>query len=165
MATAMLIPPASLQAMRALNEANLPHTCQVQSVTIASGSGGTHTETWTTVATYDARMTPISQDEQIVADAPAGAVVWRVALPAGTPVTRSNRLVVSGVDALGADWEKTLDVIGVRGPKAAEMMRSVVGAEVGGTTSAPPVAGTAYSDGGAFSDGGSFSDGILAGVS
>ena len=133
----VLFPPSVLAQMRALNEANLPHSCQVLESTTTKAEGGTHVESWTPVGVYPARMTPVSQDEQVVADQATGAAQWRVALPAGTPVDVKHRLVVSGIDAAGVGWVKTLDVIAVAGPRAGEMMRTVIGLEAWFSTLVP----------------------------
>ena len=133
----VLFPPSVLAEMRALNEANLPHSCQVLESTSTKAEGGTRVESWEPVGVYAARMTPVSQAEQVVADQTTGAAQWRVALPAGTPVVTANRLVVSGIDAAGVGWVKTLDVIAVAGPRAGEMMRTVIGLEAWFSTLIP----------------------------
>ena len=126
----LLIPAAALAQLRVLNEANLPHSCQVQQATVTKGDGGTHTEAWATVRTYDARLTPVSRTEEVIAEAPTDVALWRVVLPAGADVTNVNRLIVSGVDAAGEQFTKTLDVLSVAGPRVTEMMRIVMGSEV-----------------------------------
>ena len=128
--SATLISPSALARMRALSEANMPYSAAIQEQVDTVGEGGTHTLGWATVATVACRLSVPSADERIVAEQPSGRTQWLLVLPAGTAITAKQRAVVTGADAAGNTFTKTLEVLGVNAPLVFEVYRRVVAEEV-----------------------------------
>ena len=128
--SATLISPSALARMRALSDANMPYSAAIQSFIDTSSEGGTHTQDWATVATVACRLSVPSADERIVAEQPSGRTQWLLVLPAGTEITAAERVVVTGTDAAGNAFTKTLQVLGINAPLLFEVYRRVVAEEV-----------------------------------
>ena len=131
--TGPLFPASTLDHLRAMNEANLPHTCQRYRNTSGYGPGGVVTAGWAAhEAPVECRATPsgVTAAERSRADQVEGVATYTVVFPAGTDVLEADRLVVTGQDPDGSAWELRLEVLGVAGPRANEVMRKAA-CEVG----------------------------------
>lgn len=127
----MLFPQSALDAMAAESERNLPFNCDVQAPGTGVDARGAPTENvYASVFTTKCRTAPVTQPtEGVSADVLQSVSVFLVVFPRGTDVRENHRLVVTGTIA-GIPFTQTLDVIGVRGPRANEVQRSVVAKEL-----------------------------------
>lgn len=93
-----------------------PDTVTLQSKNTTSDGLGGLIETWTTVGTYAARVTPISmqQAEENLGSKLVDGTYFRVAVPRGTAVQIDNRVQYSGL---------TLSVEAVEAPRSVEIER------------------------------------------
>lgn len=129
-----LFPEGSVQSFRAINEANLPHVCQVRALALGGRSGGVASETWSDVdAPFACRVraqgAPV---DTLSADQLRKATGYVVVVPVSvTSITRKHRLLVTG-SLEGVDWSLLLQVVGPIGPKLAQTMRRYLCSVVSG---------------------------------
>lgn len=124
-----ILQDSTLDVLRQLSEDNLLHTAQIQNKTSVRGPGGITTYTWATALTVPCRLASITAEERLIGDQKIGRATWYVILPAGTPVTELQRILVSGSTEVGGvtvAWTETLSVVGVPFPRANEAMRKVL---------------------------------------
>jgi hypothetical protein len=124
MAMSPLFSGAAVATMRAVQEANLPHSCQIQAAALGGRQGGVATATWANVGdVVPCRVRVAGMGEVLSADQLKNVSRYDVTLPITVlTVTRKNRLVVSG-SFEGVDWTMTLAIEGPIGPKLAQSMR------------------------------------------
>lgn len=97
--------------LRGLNESMMPDSAAIQRLTETASGDGT-SESWATVATVACRLSPngSAATEALGAGLSVrSAANWRVALPAGTDVRSSDRLVINA---------RTFEVAGVLGGRS-----------------------------------------------
>jgi len=101
----------------------LPDTVGLTRPTTASDGLGGQSSTFTLVASYAARVTPINvqQAEEEVGARFEDGTVYRFAFPAGTDVRNTDRLTYSG---------STFSVEAVRAPRSVEVERVVYAKKV-----------------------------------
>lgn len=129
--TAPLFTPADLAEMRALNEANLPHSGVIQSAATSSAGGGETTTVWSTVATEPCRLSPATPaQEQLTAGAVREIKDFYVVFAQDVVVSANNRVTVTH-DIPGLSSPVTLEVTGVAG-RSFEMLRKVTATIVAG---------------------------------
>lgn len=119
--TIPLHPPATLAAMRALNEANLPDLCAVYDAVETRLPGGVVTREPSPTPTQTGlrcRLSPAGDPAEVVAAGQEiGRQSWILVLPAGTTISREARVVVTAGDG---SWTRTLEVVGARSPRSYE---------------------------------------------
>lgn len=106
-------------------ERSMSTTVVIQRLTTASDGEGGQTQTWNTLSTTIGRIGGADQrlpSEQVEAGQLTGIQQWIVALPAGTDVALSDRLVAQGI---------TYQVVGLQAPMTYEIERRVIGVRVG----------------------------------
>lgn len=133
MATPLISEPARAQ-MRAIQEANMPHTCQVVAVGLGGRVGGVAAETPANVgAPFSCRVAVAgTATEALTADQLRNATRYEVTVPlAVTSITPAHRLNVSG-NLDGVAWAMTLEVVGPIGPKLAQSVRRYLCAPLSG---------------------------------
>ena len=123
-------PASSVAFLAGVSERALPFTAAIQHFGTSKAPGGTHVETWVTDRTVACRLAMPEPDETIIAAAPTGRARWILILPRGTPIAAGNRVIVTGEDVAGTSFTKTVSVLGVEAPLAAEAMRRALVEEV-----------------------------------
>lgn len=116
--------PAKAQ-MRAVLEANMPHTAQVVAVNLGARIGGVASETPANVgAPFNCKVSVAgTASELLTADQLRNATRYEVMVPLSvTTITPRHRLAVSG-NLDGVAWNLTLEVVGPIGPKLAQTVR------------------------------------------
>jgi CRISPR/Cas system-associated exonuclease Cas4 (RecB family) len=134
MPTPPMFPDAAIATMRAVQEANLPHSCQIKAQTLGARTGGVASETWNNVGAPVACRARVqgSPFEQLTADQLRNTTRYEVVLPISvTEVTRKHRLEVTGEFA-GVTWTLLLQVEGPLGPKLAQTMRRYLCSPISG---------------------------------
>lgn len=129
-----LFPDSAVQTMRAVHEANLPHTCQIKAAALGGRVGGVASETWADVGAPISCRVSIAggAGEQLTRDQLSNVSRYEVVLPVTvTTITRKNRLQVSG-DFNGIAWSMLLKIDGPVGPKLAQVMRRYLCSVVSG---------------------------------
>jgi head-tail adaptor len=105
-----VITASELTAMRADLTASMPGTVTVSRVTLTSDGMGGQSESWATVGTAVARVSPNGAGlDDIVGGEVINQTPWVVTLPAGTSVTERDRLVYEG---------QTFEVIRTNNPRS-----------------------------------------------
>lgn len=113
-----LLPAETLAELRALNEANLPHTCAVTfQQTTGTRVGGALSAPPTPTAVLPAgtpcRLVPLKlrgATEQLAADQPFLSDPWALVFRIGVVIPEGALATVSGTDALGAPWTRLVRV-------------------------------------------------------
>lgn len=125
-----LFPESTLAQMRAINEDNLPHSCQVYRNTSGYGPGGVVTEGWAAhgapIPCRAAPMNTTAAAERIAGDQVEALTRYIVAFRHSADVTAEDRLVVTGVNPDGGAWELRLEVVTPPGPRVDEVLRKAV---------------------------------------
>ena len=89
----MLTQP-EIDAMRATVASALPDWAAIQRVQRVADGGGSFTETWSTVARTRARLSPMSESEQVFAERVVERADWTLTLEASVQVTTADRVMV-----------------------------------------------------------------------
>jgi uncharacterized protein DUF6093 len=129
-----LLPDVDAAEMRAMQQENMPHTCALYNVTETTNSEGATSMTRVQPAVYSGpcRLSSMGDVklEQVLAGAISAPDRYRVILPAGTLVARTQELDVSGVtrtDDGNIAFAMTLDIEGIEpGNTAIEITRKAV---------------------------------------
>lgn len=131
----MLIPPATVAMLQQLNAANLPHSAQVQAQTPNRQPGGVDVLAWTPVATLPCRLSApgSTPQERLRADQIEAVVAATVVFAAGASVHTAHRLIVSGVDAVGAPFTTAPLYVVAMAPKTSPQAMHKVECSAAGT--------------------------------
>lgn len=144
--TAPLFSPDALRAMRSWHTGTLTSRARIDAPRAGLGStgqGGANVggRAWVTVAdVVPCRMAPLDPaSESAQADQTVNINRWVVAFDLeGPPVSEGDRLTVTGTDAVGGAWTRSVLVIGSRTPRTYSAMRSYICQDVGpGMAGAP----------------------------
>jgi hypothetical protein len=125
---------AAIAQMRVVQEANLPHVCQIMALALGGRVGGVAAETWNAAGAPFACRVRIqgAPFASLSADQLRSATRYEVVVPITvTTITRKHRLQVSG-SLEGVDWSLLLQVEGPLGPKLAQTMRRYLCSVVSG---------------------------------
>lgn len=131
-----LLSPQRLAAIARRWEANLDCTAIVLPQTQLAGPGGITELSYPEpdvvgLTSYRCRIQSASApDEGTVADQERSKMWWKVTLPVVSRLRPTDRLYVSGSDAKGNRWTRTIEVTGAQGPRTWEARREVLGWEV-----------------------------------
>lgn len=107
-----------LEALRGIQNDNMPHRCRLEAKTSVELPTGGTTDTWTPYAqNLPCRLAPISGSEL-----PRGLVLtpetnYRLTLPYGQAVAPQDRAVVTG-ETNGVEWTQTIGFTFIDVPKA-----------------------------------------------
>ena len=128
----LLFTPADLAEMRALSEANLPHSCDVQHGTRTREAGGTYTTNWTVEQNdVPCRLATIGTPaERLSAGSLREIKEFEVVFPYGTWINPERRLVITH-DIPDLASPLTLYVSGSPA-RTSEMQSAVIGTTEGG---------------------------------
>jgi hypothetical protein len=129
-----LFSDAAIATMRAVQEANLPHTCQIKAQAAGARVGGVLSDNWQDVGVPVKCRVRVqgSPFEQLTSDQLKNGTRYEVVLPVTViVVTRKHRLEVTG-DFAGVAWTILLQVEGPLGPKLAQAMRRYLCSPVSG---------------------------------
>lgn len=129
--TLPLIPDESLAELRAISEANLPHTAEIIGVGDSTREpGGIYVNEPEVKATFPCRLMPAgAPTEQLAAGQPASTMRWLLVLPAGTVIQPSQQVRVSGETKStegSVPWVRELEVIGPITPHSYETQTRVL---------------------------------------
>lgn len=119
-----LFPDSAVATLRQINEANLPHTCQLMAQTPGARQGGVLVEDFTASGQpFACRVRAAGSSEQLNADQLKNTSKFVVYVPVAiTTITREHRLAVSG-SLVNVLWAMTLKVEAPLGPKLVQTMR------------------------------------------
>lgn len=111
--------------LRATLAGNLPHACVIQ-VDEGKLVDGAQRSEWYGDTSIPCMLTPLTSSEGFRQDQSSIKATWQVRFEAETPVSESNRLIVTTVDPVsGASVTRTLIVVGILAGRFGEMARMV----------------------------------------
>jgi hypothetical protein len=129
-----LFDAATMAEMRAINNANLPHTALVLALVEEAGAGASvRPGVWTPLADVDpipCRLSPYRPKEDLERTRPAHRGSYVVIVSTESTVDPKNRLRISGSTNL-IPWTVDLDIDGVEAPGSFEILRRIHCTDVG----------------------------------
>lgn len=125
---APMLPDLALDALRAVDEASMPHTAY-RGVKV-TGPAPTFAKTWTYPEPgIPSRLNPLAVDSPLRADQPSASRKWDFSVPMGTVIKDGDRWKVEG-DTSGEDWVRVISVDEVLFPRSEELRRRSICSDV-----------------------------------
>jgi hypothetical protein len=123
--TAPLLDAHTLAQMRALQEANMPSTCDLIGYAETRAAGGSPKRTAVVIATTKCRLIVNAASLPIRGAQPEPTATFLLLLPATVDTTSAERAVVRGSTA-GVAWEVALTLAGVEEPRSYSASRRLL---------------------------------------